>query len=169
MFSPIFLFRRSHKHKRFPSHIQIFSAHYGCPLFRCPALLTISRPLGIAPIPWTSSRWLFPFSIILHSWPYTGCWLGRIAGATGFSSQSLELEYWNPDIQKLGATLVILILITGVGATESTSTCCLDPRTWPECSFPVMRYLRCPNILHEIPPWFKLAKISFCCLQSEEP
>ena len=118
---------------------------------------------------WTSSWLLFPFCITLHSWPYTGCWLGRTAGPTGFSLLSLELEYWNPDIQKLGATVAILILMTGVGAIESISTCCLDPRTWPECSFPVMRYLRRPKVLHEIPPWFKLAKISFCCFQSEEP
>ena len=34
-------------------------------------------------------------------------------------------------------------------------------------SFPVMGYLRCPNNLYEIPPWFKLARISFCCFQSK--
>lgn len=96
------------------------------------ALLTFSPPLGTAPIPWDGSSvdisfLQYPAFLAIYKRLTERGYLAQLDSL--IVSGILELKHTETGGH---CGLAILLLIMGVGGTESIATCCSYPRRYPE-------------------------------------
>ena len=95
------------------------------------AQLTISPPLGKAPVLWDGLPVVMSFLHILHSWPYTGGWPKKDAWSYWILSLALELESWNP-VYRCWGPLWFGHFDDGCSRDRITAICHSHPGSCPE-------------------------------------